>query len=236
MPYARRARQPRRRPKRTVRRRRWNTSKATGRQLAGPIVNFMPNSCMRKMRYVTGITLNPAVSNKAAHVFTANGLYDPDITGTGNQPRGFDQIMAAYQKYTVVGSKISITQTTAVTGGNGYLYLTHSRQTNPMSAEPLTEAAFENSSIVKKPLILADNSGNMRKVKVTGQVGCKKFFKQNIMQEDDYSGSASANPTEQSYWTVYYQHVNGSDPDSMHFLVEIEYIAVFRDPAQIGQS
>lgn len=214
----------------------WNTSKATGRRVYGPIVNFMPNSCIRKMRYVTGITINPAVSNRAAHCFMSNGLYDPDVTGVGNQPRGFDQIMAAYGKYTVLGSKIKVTQTTSVTGGNGYVFLCHSKQVNPMASEPLTEAAFENTSLCKKPLVLADSSGNMRKVRFGAQVSLKKFHKTNIMDEDDYSGTVVSSPADPSYWTIYYQHINGSDPDSMHFLVEIEYIAVFRNPIQIGQS
>lgn len=216
---------------------RWNTSKATGRRLYGPVVNFMPNSIMRKMKYTIGINLNPAASNRATHVFLSNGIFQPNVTGGGTvQPRGFDQLMGAYRKWTVLGSKITVTQTTAVTGGNGYLFLTHSKSSNPLVSEPLTEQCFENQAIVKKPLILADNSGNMRKVRVSAQVGLKKFFKANVMDEKDFSGDATANAPTVSNWGINYQHVNGSDPDSMHFLVEIDYIVVFRNPKSITAS
>lgn len=43
-------------------------------------------------RYVEGfIDLNPgALGSNAPYTFSANGLYDPNITGSGHQPIGFD--------------------------------------------------------------------------------------------------------------------------------------------------
>ena len=40
--------------------------------------------------------------------FVANGAFDPNLTGVGHQPRGFDQFMAGYETFTVTGSKISV--------------------------------------------------------------------------------------------------------------------------------
>jgi len=37
-----------------------------------------------------------------------NGMYDPDLTGTGGQPQGFDQYAAMYKYYRVIASSISI--------------------------------------------------------------------------------------------------------------------------------
>jgi len=36
-----------------------------------------------------------------------NGMYDPDLTGAGGQPQGFDQYAAMYKYYRVVASSIS---------------------------------------------------------------------------------------------------------------------------------
>lgn len=41
-------------------------------------------------------------------VFRANSLYDPDHTGTGNQPRGFDQWSALYARYMVTHCRIVV--------------------------------------------------------------------------------------------------------------------------------
>ena len=37
-----------------------------------------------------------------------NSLFDPNLSGLGHQPRGFDQLMAVYEKYTVVAAKITV--------------------------------------------------------------------------------------------------------------------------------
>ena len=37
----------------------------------------------------------------------ANGLYDPQVSTGGHQPRGFDEFMTTYDMYTVHGSRAS---------------------------------------------------------------------------------------------------------------------------------
>lgn len=234
MPYARKSykKNSRRKYGRSSNR---TTSKATGRSLRGPIRNFMPVTCMRKMTYCDAITMTPGAGSYSHHVFRSNGCYDPDITGVGHQSRGFDQLMTAYKKYTVIGSKITVTQNRFIANA-GWLYLTHSTEQDPMVATTANATRFESAQIVKKPVILADTSGGARKTRVSGQVSMKKFRRSKVLNEDDYSGSVTTNPADPSYWTVYYQNEGGNTPDSTTFLIEIEYIVVFRDPYPIVSS
>lgn len=44
-------------------------------------------------------------------VFNLNNLYDPDFSGTGHQPYGFDQITPLYLRYKVDAAKVSLTFT-----------------------------------------------------------------------------------------------------------------------------
>jgi len=63
----------------------------------------------RNLNYVqnqTSITSGAGVAG--AYVFSANGCFDPDVTGTGGQPMGFDQMMIFYNHYTVVRSSIQV--------------------------------------------------------------------------------------------------------------------------------
>lgn len=54
------------------------------------------------LRYATRFLMDPGAAGTAAtYNFAANGMYDPDITGVGHQPRGFDQVMALYDHYIV---------------------------------------------------------------------------------------------------------------------------------------
>ncbi len=73
-----------------------------------PRVGFATRQLV-KMRYFADVELDPGAGAMAAHIFSANGLFDPDITGVGHQPYSFDQWMAVYDHYHVVGAKISVT-------------------------------------------------------------------------------------------------------------------------------
>ena len=48
-----------------------------------------------------------------------NSLFDPDFTGTGHQPYYFDQFATIYQRYTVIGSKLTATFTPIPAAING---------------------------------------------------------------------------------------------------------------------
>ena len=66
-----------------------------------------PQSMRTKLRYATRVDFVPTGTTVVSKTFLANGLYDPDTTVGGHQPRGFDEFMAAYTTFTVQGSKAS---------------------------------------------------------------------------------------------------------------------------------
>lgn len=226
-----------RRPARpSYRRSRYNTSKALGNPIRGPVMNFFPNSTIRKLKYVDRISIDAGLIGRAHHTFRSNSLFDPDYTGVGHQPRAFDQMMGAYLSYHVIASKITVTQLTAVSGSNSYMFLTHSAVQDPLISEAMDASALEVTALTMKPTVLADTTGTSRKLRVSRTANIKKFFKSKILSNPHLGGTAGANPTEQAYWTIYNQNIGGNDPQSMDFLVEIEYTAVFTRPNQIGSS
>jgi hypothetical protein len=63
---------------------------------------LMPQKLQTKLKYADQIAFTNFVGGvPKVHEFVANGLYDPDSTGVGHQPRGFDQLMQFYGAYTV---------------------------------------------------------------------------------------------------------------------------------------
>lgn len=111
MPYRRRrrfSRRKRRRPKRRRRRRR-------GRRVGQQTVRRIPRapfarSTVRKHRYVeTALSLIGTGLAPVSHVFRANSVYDPDLTSTGHQPMGCDQMAVFFHHYTVIGFKAKVT-------------------------------------------------------------------------------------------------------------------------------
>lgn len=63
-----------------------------------------PESVIVKLKYAERITLTSTVGAITYYSFRAD-CYDPNLTGTGGQPTGFDQWMAFYEKYRVIKSR-----------------------------------------------------------------------------------------------------------------------------------
>ncbi len=75
-------------------------------------IRLFPMTKRTSMRYVwssEATQLDIPAGNFYIQNFNGNGLFDPDRTGVGNQPRGFDDAMAFYSSYKVLGSSITVT-------------------------------------------------------------------------------------------------------------------------------
>jgi hypothetical protein len=58
--------------------------------------------------YSEAYQMNMSLGAVASQNFRLNSVFDPDITGSGHQPRWFDQYSALYASYVVVASKIEV--------------------------------------------------------------------------------------------------------------------------------
>lgn len=75
-------------------------------QMAKPMKNQnFPRGMKVKMTYSSSFDLDDTLAGYKEHVFRLNGLHDPDVTGTGHQPLGYDQWSAIYKAYFVYAAK-----------------------------------------------------------------------------------------------------------------------------------
>lgn len=70
-----------------------------------------PAKQMARMRYSTDVTITPGTGSAGVHTFAANGLFDPDITGTGHQPYGYDTYATLFFRYKVLKATIVVRPT-----------------------------------------------------------------------------------------------------------------------------
>ena len=90
-------------------RKNYRKGKYRKRKLISNTLSPMPCSFATKLTYSSNVSINPgAAGTPAAYVYRANGLYDPDLTGGGHQPRGYDQFTPMYNHWTVVGAKVTV--------------------------------------------------------------------------------------------------------------------------------
>lgn len=68
-----------------------------------------PDTLRTNLVYSQSISLVPsAVSPCPSYGFRLTSLYDPDYTGVGGQPYWFDQLMAVYGRFKVLGAKMTV--------------------------------------------------------------------------------------------------------------------------------
>lgn len=187
--------------------------------------------------------MNPAIASRANHAWIANGLYDPSITGTGHQPRGFDQMMQFYSYYTVVGSKITVKYipevTKAVNSEPCYMFIAGPTKVgDPLSTEAADASIFESGMVKNKVVIRGgDTFTNGRLPQITDFFSAKRFYgTKSVVGNFSYNGSSTANPAAPAYWALYLQNISGNDVPAYNLEVTIDYLAVFTEPIQIGSS
>jgi hypothetical protein len=159
------------------------------------------------------------------YIFSANGLFDTDVTSTGGQPMGFDPMMAFFNHYTVYRSRIRaiFSSTSAVAPMVGIAV--------SGSPVPLTdiERIVENGRMSfawLEPQGIANS-----KAMLSATVDIAKFEgKVNPVDDPDLGGSSVANPVEQCYFILYCFNGASLGPTSCIAQVFIEFDTIFYEP------
>jgi len=223
------------RKKRSFKRRRFRRATRTiGRSLRLGAKNApLPKKLKSKFIYTTAL-YNIASSGPApvTHVFSLNGLYDPEVATGGNQPRGFDQLMLLYDHYVVIGVKARIDFTNASTTNPVYCY---AAVRDSASVSTNYRDYMEDAKTKWKIL---DTEGSGRGVNSMNMVcNPNKFLgRSKPMADPDLKGDVTTNPTEQAYL-----HVGGLCTDlftasNINAVVTLEYTAVLIEPKQVVAS
>lgn len=192
-----------------------------------PALRGMPQTFKSTLMYRQQLlNLNPTLGGLAAqHFISANGLFDPDVTGVGHQPTGFDQLMAFYDHYTVIGSKIIATFTNG-DSSNGqtvgiYLADATTTVTNP-------EQIIENGGVVFAELT-KDGTDGYSKTLTMNCNPTKYLGRKSPLSDDILRGSASANPTEDVLFCLWGAPQATVDSSSIFVQVTVEYTAIFTE-------
>lgn len=206
-----------------------------------------PKSKIAKLRYVSEKSYNAGSSMalSSSNVFSANGCFDPDITGVGHQPLGFDQWMAIYDHFHVIGSKITVqwmpdTANNVVPGYVGiilsdspvlpsatYTSVEHWLESRQLS---LNGRALMNCGVVSGVATQGLHNKGINKY-----FSSKKFFRRG-MNPYTLRGDDASNPPDQAYFIVSAVTAGGTDTGTFNLLVTIDYIVKFTEPRELVQS
>ena len=195
--------------------------------------NPVPTSLKVQLRYFeTGLTIDPIAGGLAdEYVFSANGLYDPNISGVGHQPLSFDQYMAMYDHYSVIASKITVF---ARNGDDTQPQVVGVRYSDKATEESDPRLIIENGRCVYR-LMDEGNESDAVSFSMGLNIG-KVLGRKNVLDEDDLRGDNASNPTEQAYYHVFGFPDTAVDSGSIRITVQIDYVAIFTEPKLLALS
>jgi len=192
----------------------------------------VPNRMIVKMRYCDTNQLNADGSAASTVTYALNGLFDPDVTGVGHQPMGFDQFAALYQSYKVLGARVTFEACGAPSGSTSDQYVGFQFHENssytPSNIVQIIERGRERHKVL----------GNQtNRAYLTMNWSAKKWYSKENYSGQDTAGTISANPTEICYCSVFTTRADNSEnPDVISYVVKIDYIVEWFGPLQMNQS
>lgn len=177
--------------------------------------------------------------NVMSKLFRCNSIYDPNqATAPGQQfPLGYKEYEQFYQKYVVIGSKISVTFK-SLNGDD----VTNSTKNHATCA--LTTIASPAGAITDPQELLCNNRTRYTQLMVqspiktlTKKFSPKRFFGINkVLDNASYGADFGNNPSQEAFWqvSVYNPAQPGTPAESVFCNIAIKYICVMRERLNIG--
>ncbi len=189
----------------------------------GPYNDPFPAVGKALLRYSQSIKLDAAGGVPAHWLFRATSCFDPDYSGVGHQPYGFDTYASIYNHYKVDKSTITVN-----IGGN--------------AANQVI-----GCSIVDDPAVSLDVD-TIRETKGTRFMTCPDLTWGRSIQQTYNSNSVSrsganltantgTNPPENTFFDVWQTGMTGTaDPAGVVLIISISYFVSFWELKDLGQS
>lgn len=231
--------------RRVYRKRGYNKRKAMRKQMRkyrkiNPKSTHLPLGQSQKVthKYLENTFVSTTIGNTGVYTFQINGMYDPNITGVGHQPLGFDQLGAIFGRYCVIGASIKCRAWNRSSKNLGIaLYI--SEFTNPVPALGGMVGVIEQGGITYRILggVGNDHSNVVPKM-LTTKVSMKKFCRvSSILDDDTLSATTSTNPSRPVYCHVCVWNVDGDlTSDTVAIYFELQQTAVWTRPYNLSQS
>jgi len=208
-----------------------------------------PDRKLVKLRYVdSDVTLDAGAGLVQSKTFSCNSLFDPDITSVGHQPMGYDQWSAIYQRYTVLSSKITVRYNPiTVSNVNPFFFGVTIDVPDGIgvsgfsSINNLLESKFSAGYKTGGVVASANNLKYTFPYCVKYWSAKKMFGLKNPNDGQVYTGlmgntGTGTSPGVQGKFVVWAAAIDGNDPGSGSFTVEIDYIALLHVPNLIDGS
>ncbi len=184
-----------------------------------------------KLRYVDINSISLAGLNYGEKIYRLNSCFDPDYSGAGAQPLGFDQWAAFYTRYRVLAAhyKCEWASPTSLAecsvGLIPNLVNTIDNTDSYVYAEPYAQSTLFSTNGGWKPVL-------------EGEISMSKLFglTPSEMSEENYTALTSASPVNMAYLHVRSSTLSGGLSGTAYFKLEIIYDVEFYGRVELELS
>lgn len=213
--------------------RRSGASRPSTSVMRGP--SGFPDRIKIKLKYADTLTYTVTSGVAVYNQWRGNSLFDPDYTGTGHQPYGYDQWTAFYSQYRVYGSSIKVQPIIEGSGSSGAISCWTAAwpsvsSTLPSYPYPLEETPYCRTKYFNYYNTLKLSTHYMSTAKIYGQ------SRKVIDAEDNYASTTASNPNNGWFWTVVGGTADESTSSSFRMNVILTYYVEFYSRKYISSS
>jgi hypothetical protein len=195
-----------------------------------------PETLTLELPYADHLRLTPSTS-VSYYLYRATDVFDPDYTGTGHQPLGFDQYMQFYNHFVVLEAHCTvhfISESTEPASGAALVGLRLGASTTTYSTiQEFMEDPWSSWGYLQ--------SSPFGHVKLERTFRSSDFYgldRSTLVSSSTFWGSASASPAEEAYFqvAVFSQNPGTTDCVTLPVFVQIHYTALLTEPKLLAQS
>ncbi len=182
------------------------------------------------LQYTATVDATSSAGVVAARRYALNDVYDPDITGTGSQPLGFDEWTSIYTRFVVVSSKIEVISTSRTVSGRLSIAVF------PVSVSTVYPIDYVSGSEMRYARTCATTGGGpspriIIKKTTASIMGVPDYA---IQSDVDYSGTSAQTPNRLAAWVITGETSGASDAYSL--TVRLSYKVRFWIPKIVSTS
>lgn len=217
-------------PVRKYTRRAKKTTFRRGRVAIGKIRRFLPlagfpEKKFCRLRYVETINMTPGTT--LPYAFSTNSCFDPNHTGGGHQPYGFDQWAVIYNHYKVYASVMTLRATNFNAAQSGTIF--------GIKVDDNAGTTLNINSLMEQK----DSIYDVIVAQYSPKLLRKKWSLRKTMDwtRDEVQAQVASSPVDQEYFNIYAGPADpGAQPGVVTFQVQIDYYVLFTELKDFANS
>lgn len=200
--------------------------------------NPYPMATDLKFIYYDQTSIDSTSGSVSHYYFSGNGMYDPDITGTGHQPLGFDQWLGLfYNDYCVYKSEIQVTFQSQASDNTGQAVCLVGLADDSSTSTNVT-VLYENPTYTKRNL--GSIGSGKDTVRLTKRCDVAKYFgmtREALFADSTHRGNSAGNPSDTVLFDIAVSANNSTvNPANVVVLTRITYWAHLTQRRELASS